>query len=503
MNSAVISEVSAFEKRRFLVFRIARRVYALSADAVVEVIRVPPTARVPQAPKALIGVANLRGVVLPIASLHALLGLEIEEGADSRAIVLAGVPVAIVVDAIDALVAIGQELVQTQAAQLNVEWGERLTGAFPLGNGRGVAKILDVQALLTEAFALRTRPTHSNMATGAIAIKAAEAAAEHETFVSFDIAGQEFALELGVVQEIIALPDAVTMAPRAEAVVAGVMAFRERLLPLLSMRELLGFGPAPVSEMREKILVASIGGALVGLVADRARAVIAADPQLIDPVPAVIQARSGAAARIKSIYRGEQGRRLVSILAPEQLFQGDVMQQLGDDSKSAEPYAETDQRAAERKFLVFRLGDGEFGLPVEAVDEVARAPDRVTRVPKAPRFLEGVINLRGAVIPVVDQRHRFDMPPLEQSDGRRLIVVRTGGHRAGLIVDSVSEVLRTTADAIGAAPDLTEDIAGLVHGVVNIGTEGRIILVLDPTELLTRAERGLLGKFERGALAPS
>ena len=76
MNSAAISETSAFEKRRFLVFRIALRVYALSADAVVEVIRVPPTARVPQAPKALIGVANLRGVVLPIASLHALLGLE-------------------------------------------------------------------------------------------------------------------------------------------------------------------------------------------------------------------------------------------------------------------------------------------------------------------------------------------------------------------------------------------------------------------------------------------
>ena len=69
-------------------------------------IRIPPTARVPQAPKALIGVANLRGVVLPIASLHALLGLEVEESPDSRAIVLdGGAPVAIVVDAIDALAA--------------------------------------------------------------------------------------------------------------------------------------------------------------------------------------------------------------------------------------------------------------------------------------------------------------------------------------------------------------------------------------------------------------
>jgi purine-binding chemotaxis protein CheW len=504
MNRPVIPEVSSFAKRRFLVFRIARRVYALPAETVVEVIRIPPMARVPQAPKALVGVANLRGVVLPIASLHALLGLEVEDSVDSRAIVLdGGAPVAIVADAIDALVTIGADRLETQAAHLSVEQGERLTGAFPLGNGQGAAKILDVQALLAEAFARRYRPNYPKAASGAIAIKAAEAEAEPETFVSFDVAGQEFALELGMVQEIIALPDAVTMAPRAEVVVAGVMAFRERLLPLLSMRELLGFAPAPVSEMREKIVIASVGGTLVGLVADRARAVIAVDPLLIDPVPAVIQARSGGEARIKSIYRGEHGRRLVSILAPEQLFREDVMQRLGEVSNPAQPQAQTVQAGEERKFVVFRLGDGEFGLPVEAVDEVARAPEQVTRVPKAPRFLEGVINLRGIVLPVVDQRRRFDMPQLEHGEGRRLVVVRTGGHRAGLIVDSVSEVLRTTADAIKDAPDLTEDIARLVHGVVNVEAEGRIILVLDPAELLTRAERVLLDKFKSSALSPS
>ena len=269
------------------------------------------------------------------------------------------------------------------------------------------------------------------------------------------------------------------------------------------MRELLGFAPAPISEVRAKIIVASVGGGLVGLIADRARAVISADPALIDPVPPVIQARSGGEARIKSIYRGEEGRRLVSILEPEQLFRGDVMKRLGEARDASRPQPQIDEASEERKFLVFRLGEDEFALPVEAVVEVARAPDRVTRVPKAPKFLEGVINLRGAVVPVIDQRQRFDMPRLEQGDGRRLVVVQTGRHRAGLIVDSVSEVLRTTADAIKDAPDLTEDIARLVNGVVNIEAEGRILLILDPAELLTRAERGLLDKFEGAAQAPS
>ena len=505
MTSAVIAETSGSVKRRFLVFQLAERVYALPAEKVAEVIRIPATARVPQAPRALIGVANLRGAVLPIVSLRALLDLEGALGIASRAIVLEGdAPVAIVVDSIDALVTIGAERIETRAAQLSVERGERLSGAFPLDDGQDAAKILDVQALLAETFARRARPNQSSPPRNVIATHAPEAAKEaRETFVTFDVAGQEFALDLGLVQEIIALPAAIAAAPRVDRTVSGMMAFREQLLPLVSMRELLGFAPAPISEVRAKVIVASVGGGLVGLIADGVRAVISADPALIDPVPPVIQARSGGEARIKSIYRGEEGRRLVSILEPEQLFRGDAMKRLGEAHDRSRPQVQIREASQERKFLVFRLGEDEFALPVEAVVEVARAPERVTRVPKAPKFLEGVINLRGAVVPVIDQRQRFDMPRLDGGEGRRLVVVQTGRHRAGLIVDSVSEVLRTTADAVKDAPDLTEDIARLVNGVVNLEAEGRILLILDPAELLTRAERGLLDKFEGAGQTPS
>ena len=107
MNNAVIQEASSFAKRRFLVFRLARRANALPAETVAEVIRIPLSARVPQAPKALIGVANLRGVVLPIVSLRALIDLEVDESAGfARNRPGWRCSVAIVVDAIDALVTI-------------------------------------------------------------------------------------------------------------------------------------------------------------------------------------------------------------------------------------------------------------------------------------------------------------------------------------------------------------------------------------------------------------
>ena len=138
-------------------------------------------------------------------------------------------------------------------------------------------------------------------------------------------------------------------------------------------------------------------------------------------MPPVLSARTRGEARITAVYRVEEGRGLISILAPEQLFREDVMQRLGSGHGGAQLQAPIIQAAEERKFLVFRLGDDEFGLPIEAMEEVALLPTKITRVPKTPKFLEGVVNLRGDVLPVVDQRRRFDMPTLEHG-GRRLIM---------------------------------------------------------------------------------
>jgi purine-binding chemotaxis protein CheW len=200
------------------------------------------------------------------------------------------------------------------------------------------------------------------------------------------------------------------------------------------------------------------------------------------------------------IYRAGAGR-LISILVPERLFREEVMQELTETDRTANSRAEiaAGEQVEDLRFLAFKLNDSEFALPIDAVDEVARVPEQITRLPKTPKFLEGVINLRGVVLPVVDQRRRFDMPALEKGLGRRLLVVRTEQHRAGLIVDSVTEVLRCSSQAIKPAPDLTGEAFGLVRSVINLEQAGRMLLLLDPSELLSRAERSLLDAFSHDA----
>ena len=496
---AEVSKAGADGDERFLTFRSDGRLYAVPAVSVSEVVRMPPIARVPQAPRSLMGLANLRGSVVPVAGVRALLGRDESASTHaSRLIVLDGASaVALAVDEVSSLVRVAHASVRTAEAEIASEAGERLGGVFE--SNSEVVKILDVPELLKQAFAhhaaTRERP---EPALGAPTSHAVEPDIVRQRLVTFDVAGQEYALALDEVREIIATPHHLAYVPASDDAVRGVMPYRDGLLPLLSLRHLLALPAAASRDVtREKVLIVAIGDTLIGLVADQARAVIPVDAERVEKVPPVLAARAGGETRIKEIYRAAHNR-LISILAPDRLFREDVMQRLERDGAAIR--SKNDGRSGtkteqELRFLVFRLNDDEFALPIDDVDEVARVPDQITRLPKTPIFLEGVINLRGEVLPVIDQRRRFDMPPSPVLAGKRLIVVRTERHRAGLIVDSVSEVLRCAPDKIKPSPDLTGDALGLVRSVINLESSGRIVLLLDPSELLTRAELGLLDSF--------
>ncbi len=142
----------------------------------------------------------------------------------------------------------------------------------------------------------------------------------------------------------------------------------------------------------------------------------------------------------------------------------------------------------------FKLGSEEYGVDIAQVQEINRMV-AITHVPRAPQFMEGVINLRGQLIPIIDLRTRFGMPRAENTKNTRIVVTEVGTKRVGMVVDSVSEVLRLPVAQIEAAPDMITGVdTEYIRGVGKI--EDRLIILLDLARIISTAEKRELDTSE-------
>ncbi len=142
------------------------------------------------------------------------------------------------------------------------------------------------------------------------------------------------------------------------------------------------------------------------------------------------------------------------------------------------------------KYLTFKLGAEEFGLEILKVQEIIKMMD-ITKVPRTPEFVRGVINLRGKVIPVVELRLKFDMPTVEVTDKTCVIVVQVahaaGTVTMGAIVDEVSEVLDITGDQIEPSPEFGTSVnTDFILGMGKVGK--RVVMLLDVDKVLSTGE---------------
>lgn len=135
----------------------------------------------------------------------------------------------------------------------------------------------------------------------------------------------------------------------------------------------------------------------------------------------------------------------------------------------------------------FRVGSEEYGVDISQIQEIIRMVE-ITRIPRTPEFMDGVINLRGQLIPIVDLRTRFGMPRIEPTKSARIIVTDIGSKRVGIVVDSASEVLNIPLEAIEEAPEMIAGIgADFLQGVGKVGD--RLVILLDLTMVISGAQR--------------
>lgn len=507
--AAAVDPVVAAEKDRasedLLIFQLADESFALRLASVAEIIRLPDLAHMPLVPPSLLGLANLRGIVLPVISLRALVQLpDIGANEQTRVIVMRGdAGVGFVVDRVDRLLALAAQELEHDQAGAGTTDPALLDGTIKGSEGQSTIKLLNPKRLLSGQFARLGISTARATSRSPVAIGSSAAAPVQAliSLLSFRLGEQEYALPLERVREIVPLPDHIPALPRPETAVLGVVTLRDRLLPLVSLRALLGMVASGGQGPHGKVVVVSLGGGAVGLVVDATREILRVDPGIVDPAPTLLTRGEGD-AEIASICRLEDGQRLVPLLSPDRLFRSELVrrilaEQAGAGETGSQPEANV---MTDEQFIMFRLGDQDYGIPIAAVSEIARRPGHITRLPKAPAFVDGVMNLRGSVVPIVDLRRRFGLSTPEHAGSQRILMVAIGAVVAGFLVDSVSEIMKVQIDAIHPAPEVSPDQMRLISRVINLEASGRMVLLVDPTQLLDQIEADVLAKYRPSEL---
>ena len=529
----------------FVTVTVADLRLALPLPAVRAVIRLPDLVRIPLGPPSLDGLAQWHGDAVPVLDLARALGRSggAEPTRETRVVLVGhrgqtgGQTVGLRVDAMAGILRSNPDRIDPVTQE---EGG--LDPAMLDGLLRdGPATILKLEALIDSQFGdpAETERTGRGTATagfgsvqagGTGAAGGAKGGIDRQALLVFEVAGQEFALPVDRVREVLPAPREVTRMARSKAHLLGVMAVRDRLLPLVGLRALFGLEageghePGGLAAGRRVVVVRSGGGqAPVGVLVDEVREILRLDPALIDPVPPLL-AREPEFEDLDGIARADGGvdggarggRRLVSVLSAERLFRHGAS--IDADTSAEEAVGEGDGMEPARpaggsnatggageRFVVFRLAGAEYGLPVSVVREVLRRPDSITPLPGAPDFVAGVLTLRGDVLPLIDQRRLLSLPAADAGTGLsksgpagiergRVVVVGRDGLLVGLLVDGLSGLLTVPAERIGPAPAVSAAQRRLIRRVASLDMAGdaagdaagaaRLILLMDADSLL-------------------
>ena len=145
------------------------------------------------------------------------------------------------------------------------------------------------------------------------------------------------------------------------------------------------------------------------------------------------------------------------------------------------------------EFLAFTLGEEEYGIDIQKVQEL-RGYEAVTRIVNAPEFIKGVVNLRGIIVPIIDMRIKFNLGTPSYDQFTVVIILNIGGRVMGMVVDSVSDVITLTDEQIRPAPDMGSELD--VAYMTGLGVlEGRMLILTDIDRLMSATEIGLIDKL--------
>ena len=617
------------DESQLVTFLLKDEEFGFDIMSVQEIIRLPKMAKVPRTPPYVDGIANLRGVVLPVIDMRTRFGMERAEETDRTRVLVVdidGVKTGLRVDRVKQVARVLRSEIEPPPAAIRGTSSDYLDGVVKLDKGQRIVMALNA-AHVCDIGVTRKAATSNGVAadsgpvtTNKTSDKSGSADAEVQKMVTFRIAKEEFAFSMEHVREILRVQTP-NQVPDVPDYVLGVLTVRGQILPVIDLRRLLqqrSFAEEFVDSCRplreeyerwieqtgksfagnshskvngsvtenlrkwiaetnsssqllmenlakartlnervikqildrtkyeecgdgqaaracgedvlsagletvaalcrfeqqiaanihedQRIIVVDSGGFVLGLVVDHVHEVLNVPKNLIEPPPLIT---SSGGMELSGVAKLEDGSRLIMVLDVSSLMKDQKLRDVQNTShRGAEQKKIVEiqqagseaQELSEVQLVTFMLGAEEFGVPISQIQEIDRL-GKITKVPNAAQFIEGITNLRGEVIPVLDTRKRFELEAKPSDDRTRIIIVDLGGVKTGLVVDSVREVLNLAKRDIAPPPEAIG--SGIdqqfISGIGKVDAGKRMIVLLDVERILSRQEQAHLSEVSHAA----
>ena len=487
---------------KYLKFLLDETFFAIKIENVEEILHIPEITRVPLSEDYIVGISNLRGDIVPVIDLKKRIKDVFEENSElSRLIVInhKGVKTGFLVESISSIEEVDEEKVVKTDDYGGIN-SKYLEGIFESSDGILVG-IIDLNEILSIEGMKETKSTFEKSGGEISKEEKVELESRYgKKILTFRLNKQKFAIEIDYTREIIEKPE-IEDIPTKSSDIIGVFNLRDEIIPVLDLSKRLDVKvERDEEEIRgeeiQKIIIFILNRSVIGLLVDEVEEVLEPLKEEIIPVPNTFDEVSKQ--YVKSIFNNSQEKEIIFLLNEKSLLNREDIEDIDTLKKDSEFVKRDESENLTEKIAVFKLSDEEFGINIEKVVEINRLSE-ITSVPKAASFIEGVINLRGEIIPVINLRERLGMEKKEYDEFERVIIVEIEGHKTGLIVDRVTEIKAIDLNYFKNIPKFLKSGVEreLFEKIANIEVEKRIISIIAIDNILTNAEKSEFVEFKQ------
>lgn len=472
-------------KTKYVVFMINKEEYAMDIANVKEIIRVPEIRRLPNSTY-IEGVCNLRGELVTIVNIHKRYNiLQSEYNDNSRVIVLEvnSCTVGIIVDKVLQVLEVDNASKKLVLENNNDTKLGCIDGIIMEEHSKRLIMIMDVQSIINinGLGSILTDVDKQELQKKAFINEDKE----NEQLIIFSINGVEYAFHISEIREIIRTPK-ITKAPKVSNYIEGVVSLRDEIIGVVNLSKIINMNSENINN-NGSILLIDMGEFTYGVIVDKVSEVkLVSKKDLLKPLQVVgnIDVKI-----VKEFANMDNGKRVVTVLDSYKLIdleelKHDFKHNKNDIVSSNSVKSILDSKRITESIVIFKIENEEYGISINFVEEI-NTISNITCFPNEKDFIDGLVNLRGDMIPVINLRTFFGMDFQDNDSYCKILIVKINNIKAGIRIDSASEVLSVSRDIFENCPETlhSEDNRKYVDGIIKLNDGSRIVLSLNLNEV--------------------